>query len=253
MHASKLATMIAILSTAAGFAAPAGTARAQISGTIGGDFVAPRHSKYPRGGGEDDRLASEVRELDGLALLVGEFEVGSFGALLEHASEPTRAMDRRSRCRYSEAQGRPTRIRQPTDLRGSSPSSPASRSLQPYATRSRIVWRACARAPARPRRAWTRSSREDAPGRGSTRVQRRRSSATTIEGSQGDRCRHVGTHRGGARRARRRTLPLCHAIRRRDDLRGIAHGGDHRRRSPARPRCRQGSRAAGGGRRRPPG
>jgi hypothetical protein len=40
MYTSKLGTMVAILATAAGFSAIAGTARAQISGTIGGDVVA---------------------------------------------------------------------------------------------------------------------------------------------------------------------------------------------------------------------
>ena len=40
MYPSKLGTMVAILATAAGFSALAGTAEAQISGTIGGDIVA---------------------------------------------------------------------------------------------------------------------------------------------------------------------------------------------------------------------
>jgi hypothetical protein len=40
MHRSKRATMVAMLATAAGFSALAGTAHAQISGTIGGDVVA---------------------------------------------------------------------------------------------------------------------------------------------------------------------------------------------------------------------
>jgi hypothetical protein len=39
MHASKLGTLVAILATAAGFSAFAGSAQAQISGTIGGDVV----------------------------------------------------------------------------------------------------------------------------------------------------------------------------------------------------------------------
>ena len=40
MYTSKLGTMLAILATVAGSAALAGTADAQISGTIGGDVVA---------------------------------------------------------------------------------------------------------------------------------------------------------------------------------------------------------------------
>ena len=40
MYTSKLGTMVAILAAAAGFSALAGTAEAQISGTIGGDVVA---------------------------------------------------------------------------------------------------------------------------------------------------------------------------------------------------------------------
>ena len=39
MYAAKLGTMVAILATAAGFSAFAGSAQAQISGTIGGDVV----------------------------------------------------------------------------------------------------------------------------------------------------------------------------------------------------------------------
>jgi hypothetical protein len=39
MYTSKLATMVAILATAAGFAALAGTAEAQIPGTTGADVV----------------------------------------------------------------------------------------------------------------------------------------------------------------------------------------------------------------------
>jgi len=39
MYRSKLATTVAILATAAGFWALAGTAQAQISGSIGGDYV----------------------------------------------------------------------------------------------------------------------------------------------------------------------------------------------------------------------
>ena len=39
MYPSKLGTMVAILATAAGFSAFAGSAEAQISGTIGGDVV----------------------------------------------------------------------------------------------------------------------------------------------------------------------------------------------------------------------
>ena len=41
MSRSKLGTMLAILAAAAGFSAPAGSAQAQISGTIGGDIVTP--------------------------------------------------------------------------------------------------------------------------------------------------------------------------------------------------------------------
>jgi hypothetical protein len=43
MYTSKLATMVAILATAAGLAALAGTAEAQIPGTTGGDVV----TKHP--------------------------------------------------------------------------------------------------------------------------------------------------------------------------------------------------------------
>ena len=43
MHASKLGTLAAILATAAGFSALAGTADAQISGSTGGDIV----TKHP--------------------------------------------------------------------------------------------------------------------------------------------------------------------------------------------------------------
>ncbi len=39
MSPSKLGTIVAILATTAGFSALAGSAQAQISGTIGGDFV----------------------------------------------------------------------------------------------------------------------------------------------------------------------------------------------------------------------
>ncbi len=39
MYPSKLGTMVAILATVAGFSALAASADAQISGTIGGDFV----------------------------------------------------------------------------------------------------------------------------------------------------------------------------------------------------------------------
>ena len=45
MHPSKLGTMLAILVTVAGFSASAGSADAQISGTIGGDVVA--HDPLP--------------------------------------------------------------------------------------------------------------------------------------------------------------------------------------------------------------
>jgi hypothetical protein len=40
MHTSKLGTMVAILATAAGFSALAGTAAAQIPASTGGDVVA---------------------------------------------------------------------------------------------------------------------------------------------------------------------------------------------------------------------
>ena len=40
MHPSKLATLVAILATAAGFSALAATAQAQISGSTGGNVVA---------------------------------------------------------------------------------------------------------------------------------------------------------------------------------------------------------------------
>ena len=43
MYTSKLATMVAILATAAGFAALAGTAEAQIPASTGGDVV----TKHP--------------------------------------------------------------------------------------------------------------------------------------------------------------------------------------------------------------
>jgi|tagenome__1003787_1003787.scaffolds.fasta_scaffold17079095_1 hypothetical protein len=44
MYTSKLGTMVAILATAAGFSALAGTAQAQISGSIGGDVFAKHPS-----------------------------------------------------------------------------------------------------------------------------------------------------------------------------------------------------------------
>jgi hypothetical protein len=43
MHPSKLGTLVAILATAAGFSALAGTADAQIPGSTGGDVV----TKHP--------------------------------------------------------------------------------------------------------------------------------------------------------------------------------------------------------------
>jgi hypothetical protein len=43
MYTSKLATMVAILATGVGLASLAGTAQAQISGSIGGDVV----TKHP--------------------------------------------------------------------------------------------------------------------------------------------------------------------------------------------------------------
>jgi len=43
MYRSKLATMVAVVATAAGFSALAATADAQISGSIGGDYVGNDH------------------------------------------------------------------------------------------------------------------------------------------------------------------------------------------------------------------
>jgi hypothetical protein len=41
MHRSKLGTMVAIVAAVVGFSALAGSAQAQISGSIGGDIVDP--------------------------------------------------------------------------------------------------------------------------------------------------------------------------------------------------------------------
>ena len=53
MSRSKLGTIVAIVATAAGFSALAGSAQAQISGSIGGDVVAKDPVSVPlaHGGG----------------------------------------------------------------------------------------------------------------------------------------------------------------------------------------------------------
>jgi hypothetical protein len=61
-HPSKLAAMVAVVASAAGLSALAGAAHAQISGTTGGDVVAPHPVVFQWGIDKD--LTILVNDLD---------------------------------------------------------------------------------------------------------------------------------------------------------------------------------------------